>query len=391
MSPRVSAVGVTLALAASSFAQSDRCRGALSALNRVKEEITPELSVQSPGGRNRLQTMLVTLETATNVCKDIPELWYYRMVVGQRLGLKDAYTQGKVQELGYQAQYDPFSVPPAAAREALLKVRKKWALVVGIDKFRDKKMTPLHYAVKDSSDFFAFLTDPDGGRFQASRVRHLTNEEATLQGIREGLGWLRKSDVQQDDLVLLYFASHGLEREVDPNGMSFIIAHDTNLDNQEKRYATSLEMIDLVQEINREIRARRVILILDTCYSGGASGARATPSVWTVSPPPAGAPASSAFSAAFQNLKIGVGRAVITSARADEVSFENETLMNGFFTHSLIKALTESHGAGTLGTIFPKIRDEVVSGVGAMGKTQTPTSDFSEQAAEIVISVPEGG
>jgi uncharacterized caspase-like protein len=311
------------------------------------------------------------------------------MVVGDRLGRPDAYVRGKVQELGYQARFDPFSAPPAASKEALSKVRKKWALVVGIDKFRDKGVPTLDYAVKDSSDFVAFLKDPDGGRFQPDRVQYLKNEEATLEGIREGLGRLRKKDVQQDDLVVLYFSSHGSARNSDPNGMSYIITHDTNPNDQAKLYATSLQMIDLVQEINREIRARRVILILDTCYSGGATGARGIPSVWTASPPQAGAPASSAFSAAFQNLKIGVGRAVITSARADEESFENQSLMNGFFTHSLIKALRESQGAGTLGTIFPKIRDEVASGARAIGQTQTPSSDFSEQAADIVIGVPE--
>lgn len=382
-------------VASPAFAQSDACRGALSALNRVKEQITPDLSAQTPSGRDRLQTMLSALETSTRVCKDVPELWYYRMLVSERLGRKDSYSESKLQEFAYQPKYDPFSLPPSATppapEEAVSKIRKKWALVVGIDRFQDNRVPGLRYAVKDSSDFTDFLTNPDGGRFQAERVRHVVNDDATLQGIREGLGWLREN-VQRDDLVVLYFSSHGSPREIDPNGVSYIITHDTNLDNAAKLYATSLQMIDLVQALNREIKARRVVLILDTCYSGDASGARAIRPVWSVAPPPADSPASSSFSAALQNLKVGVGRAVIAATRANEQSWESESLMNGYFTHFLIGALSEEHGIDTLGTIFPKVRDQVSAGVRHQyGETQTPSCEFSDHASDIVIGAPEGG
>ena len=56
----------------------------------------------------------------------------------------------------------------------------------------------------------------------------------------------------------------------DPNGVSYVVVHDTNLDDAATLYATSLQMIDLVQQINREIKARRVVLVLDTCFSGDA-------------------------------------------------------------------------------------------------------------------------
>jgi hypothetical protein len=39
-------------------------------------------------------------------------------------------------------------------------------------------------------------------------------------------------------------------------------------------YATSLQMIDLVQEVNRQLKARRVTLILDASFSGDAQTAQ---------------------------------------------------------------------------------------------------------------------
>jgi uncharacterized caspase-like protein len=85
-----------------------------------------------------------------------------------------------------------------------------------------------------------------------------------------------------------------------------------------------------------------------------------------------------------------VGRAVITASRADEESWEDKADQNGYFTHCLLAALRDGNGNNALGQVFTKVRDEVKESVSKdEGQRQTPTSDFSEQAASIVISVPE--
>jgi uncharacterized caspase-like protein len=400
------------------LAQSDSCNGALSALNRVKEEISPKLSAETPAGKAKLQVMESTLERGTRVCRDFGELWYYRMVVAHRMGLeKDAaYAKTKVDELGYTAEFDPFSLPPSATPPsspemrasgqtpsqapgptpgpAPGKVRQKWALVVGIDSFTDKRIQSLHYSVKDSSDFVDFLKDPKGGQFDPSHIIHLANDKATLEGIREGLGRLRV-DAQADDLVVVYLSSHGSARDVDPNGVSYVMLHDTNLDDAATLYATSLQMIDLVQQINREVKARRVVLVLDTCFSGDAltsleAGAGGTASRGFSAPVPldknAEASTPPAFSGAFQNLKIGYGRAVITASRASQESWESAKLKNGYFTHYLLDALRNSHGSESLDHLFPEVRSLVSSHVKAeVGASQDPSYEFSEGADSIVL------
>jgi hypothetical protein len=387
-------------------AQSDSCNGALSALNRVKEEITPRLSAETPSGKSKLQVMASTLERGTRVCRAFGELWFYRMAVAHRLGLeKDAtYAKTKVDELGYAAEFDPFSAPSATAPASASlspssgqtpgKVRQKWALVVGIDSFTDKRIPSLRYSVKDSSDFVDFLKDPKGGQFDASHIIHLANDKATLEGIREGLGRLRV-DAQPDDLVVVYLSSHGSPREVDPNGVSYVVVHDTNLDDAATLYATSLQMIDLVQQINREVKARRVVLVLDTCFSGDAltslvAGAGGTASRGFSAPVPQDKAAETsgppAFSAAFQNLTIGYGRAVITASRASQESWESAKLKNGYFTHYLLDALRTSHGAERLDQLFPQVRSLVSTHVRAeVGASQDPSYEFSEGADSIVL------
>jgi uncharacterized caspase-like protein len=380
-------------------AQGDRCQGALNALNRVKEQITPTLSASTPAGKARLEVMRSTLENGTHLCKDFPELWFYRMVVSQRLGLdKDsAYAKEKVDELNYGNHFDPFSVPPAATPPPSLaaitntRVSKKWALVVGIDTFEDKRAPQLQFAAKDSRDFVNFLEDPHGGRFEPSHVIHLENDGATLKGIKEGLGKLRV-EAKPDDLIVLYISSHGSSRFVDPNGVSYIITHDTDLNDAATLYATSLQMIDLVQEVNRELKARQVVLILDTCYSGDAltnPGSRGSLMVGNEDAP-ADAPASSAFSPAFDNLKVGYGRAVITASRANEQSWESPKLQNGYFTHYLLQVLQEGHGEDTLDHVFAQVRTKVAIQVKTdHNASQNPSFEFSEHANAIVLGVPE--
>jgi hypothetical protein len=374
------------------FAQSDGCRGAMSALSRVKEQITPNLTAKTDG--ERLSTMLSTLKASTSQCKNVPELWYYRSIISKRLGTKDAYSEAKYQDLGYKPPYDPFTPPeaaepPAAGEVASSSVQKKWALVVGIDEFQDASLHALNYAVKDSTDFVNFLQDPAGGHFQKDRVRHLVNDQATLRGVREGLGWLR-ANVERDDLVVVYFSSHGSPREQDPNGVSYIMTYDTNVAGV-SLYATSLQMIDLVQGLNRDLQARRVVLILDTCYSGDA--AHGVRPVWSTKQSTQDPAAADAFSGALATLKTGYGRAVLTATRADEVSWEGTQSgwKGGYFTHFLIQALGASKGQQPLGVVFPKVQDRVTSEVRHdLGQSQSPSCDFSESGASIVIGVPEG-
>jgi len=268
--------------------------------------------------------------------------------------------------------------------------------VVGINEFRDDRIAPLNFAVKDSSDFVNFLEDPNGGRFKPARIEHLVNQRATLSGIREALGRLRVN-AKPDDLVVVYLSSHGSPRDSDPNGVSYIITHDTDLGGPDKLYATSLQMIDLVQMLNRDLRARRVVLILDTCFSGdarsgmgtGGAGSKAIERVWPATPA-ADSPASTAFSEALQNLKVGYGRAVITASRADELSWESSELHNGYFTYLLLDVLRAAHGTESLDKVFPRVSANVSSQVKKeRNASQNPSCEFREYAASIVLGVPE--
>jgi len=366
------------------------CTAAPEYLNYLKEKLA-----LSPSGP-LLERVYERAKFLTDNCPQNGDGWYYRHLIEKRLNRPAADIGFSLRKAEYydapalKAGLNPLLTqkpPEQAAEELPATVRDKWALVVGVGTFKNlDARNGLKYAAKDARDFAVALTDANYGRFKPGNVMLLTDEQATLQGIRTGLGWLR-ANAKRDDLVIIYFSSHGTSREMDPNGVSFIVAHDTQIDagrKKENLFATSLEMIYLVYFINQELQARRTVLFLDTCYSGDAVVTGGSKSLEEESP-------VGGYSEPLRALKSGAGHAVITSSRADEVSLEDDRLSNGIFTYHLIKGLKEGKGAQPLEQLTSGLRERVNAEAKRLGRTQNPVVQLSPGAEKIVLGVqPQG-
>lgn len=373
-------------------AQSQECLSAAQEINYVKEKLALSQS------RQVLEKALMRADFATQSCPHNGDAWFYLSAVQKALKLPEReinYSRKKAEELespALLAGLDPFMAqpPPRGKPDEGLPahVVDKWALIVGVGRFKNlPESRNLRYAAKDANDFADALKNPNYGRFDADKVRVLTDEAATLANIRLELGWLRER-AKKEDMVVIYFSSHGSEREIDPNGVSFIVAHDTEVDkhNKAKLFATSLEMIYLVQFVRQELQSRRTVLFLDTCYSGDATSQRASKSL------EAEAEDAGAFSEALKALRSGTGHAVITSSRADEKSWEDDKLKNSLFTYYLIKELEGGKGAVTLDKMFGGLRQKVSDEARKMkNASQNPVIQLSPGAEGIVLGVPPRG
>lgn len=370
---------------------SDRCSPGWAMLNQLREQLSADTPLST------LQLLRSSVETRLRSCREIPDLWYMRSRISERLKdardakyARDQAADGNSQLLA--SAFDPFTstpVPTAVAARPLSKnIREKWALVVGIDEFQDPNIRKLNYTGDDARGFAKLLTDSDGANFKKDNVFTLTNQQATLLGIRQAIGRLREVS-KPDDLVLVYMASHGSPRESDPNGVSYVITYDTRLDTPANLYATSLQMIDLSLLLRRDIQARRVVLILDTCYSGDATGARGV----QVHAPEKIVGAPSAFSAALNGFSSGAARVVMSASRAEQPSWESPVLGHGYFTYFLIEALRQSHGQMPLEKVFDYVRDHTQQAVQKdhPGVSQTPTIQDNPDGAAIVLGAASGG
>lgn len=364
----------------------DGCNSALDSLNRFKERFfTDAASVDFKREHS-------TLITATRNCPGSGELWYYKALLGKRAGALESETNhalSKAKELKWskaaEQDWADFKPSTTAANASLAgSPENKWALVVGVGKFADKSLRDLSSA-QDATALRNLLVDPDAGRFPASNVHLLVNEKAKVESIRLEVGWLRQN-AKPNDLVLVYFASHGIKRDVDPNGVSYIAAYNSDLSNPATVYATSIQMIDLVTDLTRELQSLRVVLILDTCYSGDAASGAGREAVSSLN-----VSQTADFSEALRLFRAGAGRAVLTAATADQESYQGEKIGHGYFTYFLLKALRESAGNMPLAALYQRIKTETQSAVlKEYGKTQTPLMIAGASAGEISIGAPAG-
>jgi uncharacterized caspase-like protein len=355
------------------------CGAALETINWTREKLAvPDVSNAS------LAPVLSYLELSTQSCTTNGDLWYYRYLVERRLGApaaKIAYSRKKAEDWRSAAlarDADPSAPPPQAAAPAQGPIARKWALVVGIGDFTDASIVPLSYTSKDARDLQAALVDRGGAGFAPERVRLLVDGQATLVNIREGIGWLR-ANAGPDDLVVVYIASHGSPRQFDPNGVSYILVHDTIADNAEKLYATALQMIDLADDLSRDLRSARVVLILDTCYSGDAARTRV-------------GGARTVFAPGLEGFARAPGRMVIAAANGDQPSWESAERKNGYFTFFLVDALRQGRGKLPLRQLFEDVQGNVRAAVQReLNKTQIPLMTASGAIRDVSLAAAEAG
>jgi Caspase domain len=183
------------------------------------------------------------------------------------------------------------------------------ALIIATDSYADTSLQQLRGPVRDADELARTLADPAIGGYA---VRTVLNQPSHL--IAEEIeGFF--ADRLREDLLLLYFSCHGLK---DDAGRLYFAGTNTKL----KRLAATGVAAAFVNERMDASRSRKVVLLLDCCYSGAfASGllARAAPTV------------------DVQERFAGRGRVVITASTAMEYAFEvsTDTAISGAGTPSL--------------------------------------------------------
>lgn len=247
-------------------------------------------------------------------------------------------------------------------------VTDKWAVVVGISKFADSKLN-LRYPSKDAQDFYNYLITK--GNFAKDHVKLLLDEKATRDRIRDVLGdsWLPHAALPQD-LVVIFISSHGSSSELDLGGVNYIVAHDTN---PNKLFTTGIPMSQLASIIKERVHSDRVLVVLDTCHSGGAR----SESKGIVRQGNADA----------QALAQGTGQLVICSSDTNQVSWEGKNYQNSVFTKTLIDSL-EKQNNGPVTKVFEQVKEKVVEQVvQERGVMQTPVLEASKWSGnDLVLS-----
>lgn len=243
-------------------------------------------------------------------------------------------------------------------------VRKRYGLVVGVGKFKNG-ITPLQYAVRDAGLFYRFLIDQAG--FTKNDTYFLADQNATSSNIVQYLNGIRNV-AQEDDLVVIYMSSHGTPP--DKFGGVYIVTYDTEVSPRERVWHTSVAET-VLKDFVENLRARRLVIILDTCYSNGAY--RAIPGFL----PPGGKslgvgdenegygvssaqgkrlfgakdlvledrPKKTVSTAKSIGSRESYGKVLISASSAGEKSWESDQLRNSVFTYYFVDGMKRYDGS----------------------------------------------
>jgi Caspase domain len=189
------------------------------------------------------------------------------------------------------------------------------ALVIASHDYADPKLRRLRAPARDAEELARVLRDPNIGGFQvevsANEPEHVVRRKLAAFFQDRGL----------DDLLLLHLSCHGVK---DDDGRLYFATSDTELAHLDATAVPS----DFVNRQMTRSRSRRIVLLLDCCYSGAfASGliARAGDRV------------------DLQERFDGRGRVVLTASSAMEYAFEDDELSGtpnpSVFTSALVRGL----------------------------------------------------
>jgi serine/threonine protein kinase len=256
------------------------------------------------------------------------------------------------------------------------------ALLVGVGAYRrGDRIDPLPYAPRDARALARVFVDPALCGFARDRVVLLTDEKARRDRIVNRLAKWLPAEGRGADLVVIYFAGHGVVEKVGPKEEGFLLPHDADPDDI---LTQGVAMGDLARWIER-VEAQAVVVFLDCCHAGkvifreGVS-LRSAPRDMRVRP-------------ALLPQIAGEGRFLIASCNEGQKSLEVPELKHGLFTYHLLQGLAgagDGNHDGKVGVmeLFAYVSQAVAREArDRFGVEQTPWINQSSHG-DVLISAP---
>lgn len=223
-------------------------------------------------------------------------------------------------------------------------------LFIGVNRYQNPGVGWLSCAVRDAAALHALFTDSFG-----DGLRLLVDGAATRFAVEAEFAKL--ADCDEDDVVVVTFSGHGSETHE-------LVVTDTD----PHALPTTGIPLDLLTEWFSKIPARRLVCVLDCCFSGGA-GAK----VLHVEHKARDVRSTDAF----LNQLSGEGRLILTASSASEPAWESSRKGHGYLTLALLEALQgaeEVRKAGKVSVyrLLEYVTERVRDAAAAFGKQQNP-------------------
>lgn len=236
------------------------------------------------------------------------------------------------------------SAPPAAAAESRSDVDeypppaaaqpRRHAVVIGVERYREQ-LPKADYAEADARAFAEYAKRVLG--VPEENVALLTGERATRGDFEKYFERWLPNHVDKGGQVYVYYSGHGAPDAA--NGNAYLVPYDGDPTYIEQTGYSLKRLYDQLAKLP----AARVVVVLDSCFSGGGSRsviARGARPLVTVT-----------LQAVPSNLT------VISASGGNQVSNSYEAKGHGLFTYFLLKGLKEK--GDDLRAVFDYLKPEV--------------------------------
>jgi len=228
---------------------------------------------------------------------------------------------------------------------------KRWALVIGVDQYRDGQINALKGSVNDAHNLANALVSYAG--FPQDQVIVLTTDQPeerqpTRINILTYLSNLA-SLVPKDGLLLVSFAGHGIERA----GQAYLIPSDARLSHDVSLLEESAVSVTRMHDRIKAIGVGQVIVLLDACRNdpGGRSDAPNNLSA-----------AYTKFNFDVRNREVQAFATLYATAIGQR-AYEYTEKRQGYFTWAVVEGLkggaANERGEVTLSALVKYIQDNV--------------------------------
>src|SRR5713101_2192359 len=253
-----------------------------------------------------------------------------------------------------QTQSSPASssTSPADQIAALPVSAKRWALVIGVDKYQDPQISPLKGSDNDARLIADALVRYAG--FPRDQVILLSTDQPTeRQPTRVNI--LRRlsnlsTAVPKDGLLLVSFAGHGMER----SGQAFLLPSDAQISDQISFLEETAISMNRVKERIKETGVGQVLVLLDACRNDPGGRADAIN------------PLSNAYTNAFnfdvRNREVQAF-ATVYATGIGQRAYEYTEKKQGYFSWAVVEGLkggaANDKGEVTLSQLVKYVQDTV--------------------------------
>ena len=255
-----------------------------------------------------------------------------------------------------------------------------YALIIGVGKTIELGWS-LPATVRDAQALKVVLTDPNFCAYpnNSDHLRLLHDQGATREAILDGLNWLKeKAAADPEATIILYYSGHGIIN----SEQYYLIPHDfVRADIPRTAFAAKT-----LTEMVRDIKAKRLWVIIDSCHAEGMAVAKDDLSADLLS--------SALPKGVIDALKQGEGRAVFTSSRGSQVSWIRPDKTLSVYTYHLIEALKGAANQPndrfvTIFNVMTHLGKTVPETARAMGEKQTPFCDAATE--DFPVAMLRGG